>query len=157
MQVNGIDVYADVNTIDSYINSHYMSSSPIKQYWSGLDDNDKACFCIQLTQFIDSLPLIGYKLSRTQPLGLPRRYKSVTLDFSQDLLRGTLETLYTAQASDASEYETLRQQGVKSYSVEGSSITFQDAEGVASLVGSRSSLTSTIPTHLYKYFSRYVY
>lgn len=157
MEVNGVPVYADVATINAYITTHYFSQNPVRLYWEGLSQEDQACFAIQMTSLIDSLPLVGYKCSRDQTLELPRFYKGIRLNFSDSLLDGAIVALYWNIQRTQSDMYSLLQSGVKSYSVESSSITFQASSDNLSRVGNTSGLKINIPPEVYSLFSKYVY
>ena len=148
------NLYATPEEIGTYISSNFFGDSKEVKFWGSLSEDDKSVFANRMTSFLESLPFVGQKYQAFQPLALPRYYKGTILRFNDELLSAAIQsTIYQIQTSQ-SDYTELIGAGVKTYSVEGSSIGFQST---SDMEASSKSWVSRVPQSMVSVFSKYCY
>lgn len=149
---NTTGLYVNAEEISEFISNNFVSSDPLRKYWEGLSDSDKNVTANQVTAFLDKLPYVGRKMSTTQPFSLPRIYKQMIIEFNNSLLEGALRVLYQNTQIESSEAFIMKQSGISSYSIESSSVSFNQSAS-----GDSQYATNGIPKNLWSFFSPFVY
>lgn len=128
----GVDSYVSLADADAYIVSHYRSTNAARKRWAALEEADKEVLLVQACAAMESLPYPGRKVSTSQALAFPRlplQYGNAQAPPAA-ILHAQIETaLYLtdeAAQESASKRQSLRDQGVTSYSIDDLSETYSD-------------------------------
>lgn len=125
MLVVGQNAYFDIVEAGSLLAIEFYSTSPEIKVWNDLTDMDKTVLIIRSTRLVDSCLFRGYKAFKGSPLSFPRMINNRLIECPLDvkmaiLLQGINEIIY-----NKTDEARLKKLGVKTYSVEGASITFE--------------------------------
>lgn len=113
-------MYATIAQAKTYIESMYVSTSPLRVLWTSLSDEDQTILLNKAEQIIDSLPLVGTPLA--SPKNFPREpFADTSLLAAQ---KATIEVALNSLDEEATYRYTLQEQGVKSFRIGDLSETF---------------------------------
>ncbi len=127
--------YITVAEADTIVQDEFMEDSAEFVYWEGLDDNSKSTLVRKSTSLLEKCLFRGLKVDPSQPLQYPRKIGSKLINCPYELKVAILEQGIRMNLERASSEAKLKELGVKSYSVDGSSITFSDNEIVKNSIG----------------------
>lgn len=154
--ISGTPVYIVPEELSNLLARYYMPDDSRRTSFDGMGAEAQEIVCLRLTAFIDSLMLVGRKWEPTQQLGLPRRYMGRRISAGEDIIIGAFNVILS-NVSQSSENDTtamiaqLRINGVKSYSVDSSSLSLDNA------VSGSTAQQMGIPTTLMNYFRNYIF
>lgn len=124
--------YVTVAYADEYVNKHFLYTDPESEGWLSLGEEDKSVLLLRSFEAIDMLPFSG----RTMHVGQTKAFPRFPYDIIPDAIKAAqvenAVALLDTQASDDSKfYESLRRNGVKSYSIGSLSESIGDISGSA--------------------------
>lgn len=138
----GTDSYCTFAEADAYLVDHYTSVDPKMAAWAALNQQDASALLRRAAQIIDTLPLVGMKVTYEQKMAFPRAiYTTYSEKYMPVILSAWTDNTYVqTEVPDAVKYaqaeiaielvggvpqrEQLRRQGVKSFSVGSMSETY---------------------------------
>lgn len=122
--------YVSVEFADEYVNTHFLYSDPEYDAWSRLGDEEKSVYLLRSFETIELLPFSGSRLRLTQDTAFPRfPYDIIPDAIKAAQVENALALLDSATSEDADFYESLRRNGVKSYSLGNLSESIGDVSG----------------------------
>lgn len=149
--VVGGNSYMTLAEAEELISELFISSSDEQKFWVSLADEDKMVIILNGTVTFESLMFLGKKKDVAQSMSFPRILGTTTIEVDNVLKKGILElSILSSYTSAKFEYK-LRELGIKSYNVEGASISFQDD---SSITNNRGGIDKKL---FRKYFSRYTF
>lgn len=103
--------------------------------WNSLDDTEKTRLILKSTRKIENLVFIGHKVGRmnTQPLSFPRYIQLQLTECPYEIKVGIIKQGIRELILSDSEEKKLQEKGVKSYNINGASISFGDIGGTVRL------------------------
>lgn len=117
----GVDTYVTVDEADTYISTHYVSSSAEQQRWSGLSVNDKTAYLLNALAHIERLPIKGRKAVYWQPLAFPRLLDIYDIAVPVNVKAAQIELALwlsdTAKQAEQAKRQDLQRQGVVSFGI----------------------------------------
>lgn len=146
MQV-GTDTYVTVAEADTYVSTHYRSTSAARTRWAALSENDKAILLVDACSEMEQLPFHGRKAEDGQLLAFPRRlpWQDYTSEVPEAVKSAQVELAVwlsdDVKQSEAEQRRALQGQGVKSFSVGDLSETYNGTStGARSLLCPKAKL-----------------
>lgn len=112
--------------------------------WDSLDDTGKTRLILKTTRKTENLVYKGHKVGRmnTQPLAFPRWIQLKETECPYDIKLGIIKQGIKELTLSNSEEQSLQERGVKSYNIDGASISFGD-------IGGSIKLSNGIYTDIY--------
>lgn len=148
--VVGGNSYMTLAEAETLMSELFISSSDERKFWGALADEDKIVIILNGTVTFESLIFLGKKKDAAQPMSFPRMFGIATVEVDNVLKKGILELSILSSYTSAKFESKLRELGIKSYNVEGASMSFQD--------NSSANNSGDIDKKLFrKYFSRYTF
>lgn len=110
--------YVDVSYADDYVDTHFLSTDPLRLGWEALLDEDKEVLLQRSFDSIEGLPFIGRKLDCKQSTAFPRYpYEEVPEAVKNAQVENAVSLSDSSTTEDAAFYQKLWQYGVESYSI----------------------------------------
>lgn len=158
----GVDTYIDVAGADSYVQSHYLSTSPERVAWEALEEGDKEVLLRNSASAIDALPFVGRKADPKQQMSFPRiveifdscpHRSCAVLELTdiaipREILWAQVEQALYIRAFGADDQSAtrarLQQQGVKSFSLGDLSEMYGDSASSGFVYSTRNCAEKTL-------------
>lgn len=110
--------YVTLDEANAYVESHYVSTDPLRLGWDVLDDEDKVVLLTRSLQAIELLPFPGRKLKPDQTTVFPRwPSDQVPEAVKWAQIENAVAKSDTSNEEDAQHYERLWVYGVESYTI----------------------------------------
>lgn len=131
--IKGVNSYMTLEEAKSIASDELEGDS--LTLWNTLDDAGKTRLILRATRKIENLVFIGHKVGRmnTQPLSFPRYIELKNTECPYEIKVGIIKQGIREISLSNSEEQTLQERGVKSYTINGASITFGDIDGTVKL------------------------
>ena len=124
--VKGTTTYMSVEEADSIITDEFFEDEDEFILWSSLDELGKQRIILKGTRLIDRLPFLGIQYPGYQAMKWPRLIQYQYIDCPYEVKVGILRQALKDKINNAKEEHKLQELGVKSYSIKGASISFND-------------------------------
>lgn len=122
--------YVTIEYADEYINSHFLYTDTEYNAWLSLGDEEKGVYLRRSFEIIEMLPFSGRRTHRDQTCAFPRfPYKHVPDAIKAAQIENALAMMDSETSEDSEFYESLRRNGVKSYSLGNLSESIGDVVG----------------------------
>lgn len=118
------DTYFDTDEANNIVNDLYIEDDEEYVYWDSLSTEDKEKLIRRATNLIEKCTFLGYKKVNTQVLQYPRLIDGVEKECPLVVKQAIIEQAIKSNLYKGKEEIKLQSLGVKSYSVEGASISF---------------------------------
>lgn len=134
-----MDIILNENSYMTLEEAKAIASAELDQkgliLWNSLSDAEQTTLILRTTRKIENLKYIGCKVGRfnTQPLSFPRYIQLHLTECPYDIKLGIIKQGVKEVINSNSEEQTLQERGVKSYTINGASITFGDIDGTVKL------------------------
>lgn len=126
------ELYLTLAEADDIFNSIYPKGCTCDTLWDSLDIEGKIRLLSSAqTTLENGFLFVGRKARRDQELQFPRVYKCQYYEVPKAYLIAIVQQAGLTLQEQNSEYKQMQSNGVKQYSVEGSSITFGDSASAA--------------------------
>lgn len=123
--VVGDNSYFTVTEADTIVANSFLSTSTEATKWNSLSDSDKAIVITNTTAKIESsFTFIGRKQNVDKQLAFPRYINNSLIESPTNYNEIIMTQAIRDLVVNSSEEASLKMSGIKSYSVEGASITF---------------------------------
>lgn len=121
----GVNTYMTVEEADSIIEDEFDNDEEVT-LWNTLDEKGKQRVILKGTRKIDSMIWVGIRQVAYQNLSWPRFIQGRVKDCPYDIKVGILKQAIKDKINDSKQEIKLQELGVKSYSIKGASITFDN-------------------------------
>lgn len=118
-----IDKFVSVDEADELVDNLYLPDSAECREWGMLGVEQKSIILGRATAKIDKLMFKGVKAEKTA-LSFPRILNGVRVEIPFEIKIATVMQALRSYIESKTEYVKMQELGVKSYSVEGASISF---------------------------------
>lgn len=157
----GVNCYTDIDQANELISDNFMSTNKIRQYWEGLEDDDKKSLIYSSTKLCDTDRLLykGSKLNIEQKMQFPRRnYWGTIIECPESIKLGIIvngvQSCIVENESSA-DFESLKSNGVKSFADgSGARIEFASASELKAADNNKNSM-GLFNNVFHKYFIGY--
>lgn len=125
--------YITIEEANEYVESHYVSTDPLRKVWEDLSDDDKQIYLNVSAEAIDSLPWSGRKAHPNQEHAFPRYpSKAVPPAIKFANIENAMSSADETATDDAALYQKMWSYGISSYTIGNLSETVGTAGGNAS-------------------------
>ena len=147
----GVNSYLDIDEADELLNNNIYSDSVYLNSWNKLSDRDRQVLLIQSTSILEGCVYLGSIKNSGQSLKFPRYINGVDVGTPDDIkLACILQGLKDIDIKNREEYK-ITENGIKSYTIKGASITLRDA-------GNFGRTNNNIYNDIYSnYINKYAY
>ena len=146
----GVNTYMTVEEADSIMEDEFDTSEPEYVYWNTLDEIGKQRTILKGTRKVNTFVWVGTQYPGYQQMPWPRLIQYQYVDCPYTVKVGILKQAIKDKLNDDKQESKLQELGVKTYSIKGASITFNDNV-------SQSKLTNGIYDDIYtECFERWV-
>lgn len=133
--IKGVNSYLDITEADNIIESELFDNSEEYSYWNNLSTRNKETLIRRSTKLVDKSLFRGRKVEADNPLSFPRIIDGVEVECPYDIKVAILLNGLRNAVNNGKDEIVLQQLGVKSYSIEGSSISFNNKQPLKTSYG----------------------
>ena len=128
-----MSAYITIEEANEYVETHYVSTDPLRLSWESLEDSDKQVYLNVSSEAIDNLPWPGRKACPDQEHAFPR-YPQMEMPpvIKFAAVENALSLGDEDAQQDAATYQKMWSYGISSYSIGTLSETMGTAGGNAS-------------------------
>lgn len=122
----GVNTYMTVEEADSIVEDEFDSTEEEYDIWQSLDTASKQRVILKGTRAISGLIWRGIQYHGYQQMAWPRLIQYRYVECPYEVKVGILKQSLKDRVNGAKQESKLQELGVKSYSIKGASITFND-------------------------------
>lgn len=114
--VIGQNSYVTAEEANTFVNTYYLSTDPIRLQWDVLSSEDREVLLARSLMFIECLPYNGAKTSISQKLQFPR---NGSIEVPENVKRAQIVEALSDFDPETIKYRSLKQNGIRSFTIGG--------------------------------------